>query len=361
MSRGPGTRAAFRHSGVQPDLYFAIPGDIGTRTGGYEYDRRLIDALRARGLRVAHLAWPGGYPFPTPAEREAAARSLAALPDGSVVLVDGLAFGALPEVARDAAARLRLAALVHHPLALETGLPEARRTLLAEAETRALAHAAAIVVTSRSTAAALEASFGVAAPRITVALPGTAATPALPRGRRHAVRLLSVGSVTPRKGHGVLLAALARVTDLAWTCRIVGSAAHAPEEARRVAALRESLGLARRVRLEGEVADAGPFYRRADVFVLASLYEGYGMAFAEALAHGLPVVGTDGGAITEVVPPGAGILVPPNDPDALAAALRDVISDRGLRSRLAAGAAKAGDALPSWADAAAQVARALGL
>ncbi|MBC7801119.1 MAG: glycosyltransferase family 4 protein [Gemmatimonadaceae bacterium] len=345
---------------MTPDLYFAVPGDLATRTGGYEYDRQLIAALRARGIRVESVEWPGQYPFPTPSDRAVAAQSLAALPDGTTVLVDGLAFGALPDVARHAAARLRFVALVHHPLALETGMTEADRTMLAASETEALRHAAAIVVTSRSTAATLVQSFGVAADRITVALPGTAVPATVPRTTRHAVRLLSVGSVVPRKGYGVLLAALAQCMDLAWTCRIVGSRAFAPAEAERIAALRDELGVQGRVRMEGEVADTGPFYRRADVFVLASRYEGYGMAYAEAIAHGLPVIGTTGGAIPEVVPAAAGILVPPDDDAALARALRDVIGDPALRARLTAGAVHASGSLPRWADAAARVAALLG-
>ncbi len=340
-----------------PDLHFAIPGGLDTRTGGYEYDRRLMQALRARGLHVAHLGWPGRYPHPTAAERAAAVRSLAALPDGSPVLIDGLAYGALPELAKQAGARLRLLALVHHPLALETGIAAAEQARLAADEAEALSHAAAVVVTSHRTAATLVASFGVPPGRIVVALPGTEERPA-PRaaGSRRAVRLLCVGSLTPRKGHDVLLAALERLGDLAWTLRIVGSPAHAPEEAGRIGALLDRSAFGRRVRLEGEVADTAPFYRRADVFVLASHYEGYGMAFAEALAHGLPVVGTRAGAVPDVVPPDAGILVPPGDAVALAAALRRILCDPALRGRLADGAARAGAALPRWADAAALVA-----
>lgn len=345
---------------MTPDLTFAIPGDLETLTGGYEYDRRLIEALRARGLRVAHLAWPGRYPFPTPGERAVAASSLKALPDGSTVLVDGLAYGALPELAEGAGARLRLVALVHHPLALETGTLAKERTRLAENEARALSHAAAVVVTSDRTKATLVHSYGVAASRIVIALPGTEVPPfGRIRGARHVLRLLSVGSLTPRKGHDVLLAALERLVDLRWTCRIVGSPAHAPEEARRIAALRDRSAVRCRVRLEGEVVEAAPFYRRADMFVLASHYEGYGMAFAEALAHGLPVIGTRGGAVPDVVPQDAGILVPPGDPAALAAALRAVIVDAGLRTCLAEGAARAGARLPRWADAAARVAAVL--
>ena len=342
---------------MTPDLAFAIPGDLATRTGGYEYDRRLIQALQDRGLRVTHLAWPGRYPFPTPADQAQAASSLAALPDGSTVLIDGLAYGALPDLAEAEAARLRLIALVHHPLALESGTPAEQRARLARDEARALSHASAVVVTSDRTKATLVQSFGVPAARIVVALPGTEVQPfARLQTPRHALRLLSVGSLTPRKNHDVLLAALEQLADLPWTCRIVGSPTHAPDEARRIAALRDCSPVRRRVRLEGEVQDAAPFYRRADVFVLASQYEGYGMAFAEALAHGLPVIGTQGGAIPDVVPPSAGILVPPGNLAALAEALRAVIEDPPLRARLANGAARAGAMLPSWADTAERVA-----
>lgn len=342
------------------EIAFAIPGDLDTRTGGYEYDRRLMAALRARGLRVTHLAWPGRYPFPAEPQQAAAARSLAALPDGHTVLVDGLAYGALPGLARTEGQRLRLVALVHHPLALETGLTSQERTCLADRETEALRHATAIVVTSNRTAATLAQSFGVPPGHIVVARPGTEVPPfKRAPSPRHGLRLLSVGSLTPRKGHDVLLGALEQLPDLAWTCRIVGSPLHAPDEARRLQAMRDRPGLRTRVRLEGEVADVSRFYRRADAFVLASHYEGYGMAFAEALAHGLTVIGTHGGAVPDVVPEDAGLLVPPGDRDALAAALRELMVDARLRARLAAGAARAGSALPRWSDTAALVASVL--
>jgi glycosyltransferase involved in cell wall biosynthesis len=345
-----------------PDLAFAVPGNLETRTGGYIYDRRLILELRRMGWTVEHLAWGASFPRPNPADLTAATRSLAALPDGSLVLIDGLAFGAMPELAEAEGRRLRLVGLVHHPLANETGLTAARKEALLASERRALHSAHAVICTSETTAKTLDADYGVAPDRIAVARPGTdpAKSPAAPpRMTADVLQLLSVGTVSHRKGHDLLVDALALVTDLPWTCVIAGSLEREPET---VAIVREEisrLGLGERIVLAGEIADLCVLYRRADIFVLPSRYEGYGMAFAEALQHGLPVIGTTGGAVPEVVPPSAGILVPPDDVAALAVALGRMISDPAARRGFAAGASDAAAALPRWQETARRVAAAL--
>jgi glycosyltransferase involved in cell wall biosynthesis len=76
------------------------------------------------------------------------------------------------------------------------------------------------------------------------------------------------------------------------------------------------------------------------------------MAFAQAIAHGLPILGTTAGAIPETVPCEAGILVPPDDNVALAAALRRLATDPGERARLGAGAQAAAAQLPTWQETA---------
>jgi glycosyltransferase involved in cell wall biosynthesis len=334
---------------------FAIPGPIESRTGGYAYDRRLIAGLRARGIAIRHLAWPGGFPSPTPGELAAAARSLAEQPDGSAVIIDGLAFGAMPDLAAAEGQRLRLIALVHHPLALETGAPPG----LQAAERAALGHARAVIATSETTAATLRHAYAVPAERLTVAPPGT--DPAARAARRGAPpHILSLGSVTPRKGHDVLVAALAAIADRPWRCTIAGSLDRAPGTARRLRAQIDAAGLAPRITLPGEVEDTGPLYAGADIFVLASRHEGFGMAYAEALARGLPVVGTTAGAIPAVVPEAAGALVPPEDARALAAALARLLTDPAARDAASAAAWRAAARLPRWDDTVATVAALLG-
>jgi len=339
------------------DLSFAVPGDLETLTGGYVYDRRLAAALTRAGWSIEVLAWAPSFPHPSAADRAAAAASLAALSDRSLVLIDGLAFGVLPELAEAEASRLRLVALVHHPLSLEPELSPEERARLKQSEQRALAATLGVIATSETTAETLIRDYSVRPDRLAVAKPGTDPAP-FARGSGLGVRgphILSVGTLTPRKGHDLLIEALARISDLSWTCTIAGSLTRSPET---TSALRASIAanrLGERIRLAGEIADLGSLYDSADLFVLASRHEGYGMVFAEALQRGLPVIGTTAGAIPEVVPPSAGLLVPPNDARLLADALRQLVADAGTRRRLAAGARAAAADLPRWEETAQKV------
>jgi glycosyltransferase involved in cell wall biosynthesis len=344
------------------DLCFVIPGDLATLTGGYGYDRRLIAELRRADWKVTHLPLGPSFPFPDAADLEAAGESFAALAEGSRVLVDGLAFGALPEIAETEAGRLRLVALVHHPLAEETGLSAAASDALFRSERRALAMTRGIIATSSTTARRLIERYGVTPERLAVARPGSdpvSPPPAGAPGQGDTVDLLSVGTLTPRKGHDLLIEALARLAGLPWTCRIIGSPDRAPATAADLRARIARHGLQSRIILAGETVDLLSAYDTADVFVLASRHEGYGMVFAEAMQHGLPVIATTAGAIPEAVPPSAGILVPPDDVAALAAALAQLIGDPALRARYASGVRTAVFALPSWTDIARNVAAAL--
>lgn len=337
-----------------PDLAFAIPGDLSAHTGGYLYDARLIAEFRAAGLDVRVLNWGHGFPAPTPAERQSAAADLAALPDNLPVLIDGLACGVLPEEIAHESARLCIVALVHHPLALETGLTQERRTSLAASERAALRDVRAVVTTSRHTAETLVRDWNVASDKITVALPGTELH-LPPRARSDTPRLLAVGAVIPRKGHDILVEALTRITDLPWTCTIIGSLTRDPAWSDALRARITSLGLTPRIALPGEVPSIAPFLARADIFVLPSRHEGYGMAFAEALQASLPIIGTTAGAIPELVPPNACILVPPDNAPALAHALAALIRDRPRRDIMAEASRQTGGALPRWAETARRV------
>ena len=331
-----------------PHISFVVPGSIQTLTGGYGYDRRIIQGLRQRGWRVDLHELASSFPSPSSADLQEAARRLAAHPGEAVVVIDGLAFGAMPEVVRPEADRLRLVALVHHPLADETGLAASVVRALAESERSALSAARAVVVTSARTAERL-AAYNVPAQRIAVVEPGTDPAP-LARGSGGGVSMLSVATLTPRKGHSVLLAALARLRHLEWHLTCVGSLDRDPDHVARLLAQIDAGGLASRVTLAGEMDDTGlaPLYDRADLFVLPTLYEGYGMVVAEALARGLPVVSTATGAIPELLADGSGLALPPGDADALHAALERLLADSAARAAMAAGARRVRDRLPTW-------------
>jgi len=331
--------------------FFVIPGDINTLTGGYGYDRRLLAGLQARGLNIRHLALPAGFPAPDAHARAATAALLSSLPDSSVVLFDGLAFGVLAAEIAVHARRLRFIALCHHPLALETGLSAADSQRLHAQEKCALAFARAIVVTSAGTAQILINQFGQRKDCITVALPGT---------DRHGFadctgtppQLLTVATLTRRKAHDVLIAALSGLRELPWQARFVGGGEFDPAWTAHLHSLVAQHDLRHRITFVGALRDLRDEYRNADVFVLPSLFEGYGMVFAEALAFGLPVVAARAGAVPDVVPAGAGLLVEPGSVDALQATLRSVLTDTALRQQLQQGARAAAARLPTWEQAA---------
>ena len=184
------------------------------------------------------------------------------------------------------------------------------------------------------------------ADRIAVARPGTDPVAPAQGSRDGVVRLLSVGAVVPRKGFDVLIAALATLADLPWHLTIAGDRGRDPKTAAQLVADIAHFNLGDRVALLGAVPHERleELYAAADLFVLASRFEGYGMAYAEAIAHGLPVIGTTAGAIPDTVPADAGVLVAPDDAVALARALRRLIENADERRRLAVCRARGGTA-----------------
>lgn len=345
-------------------LFFAFPGDLSTPTGGYIYDRRIIAGLEHLGWDVQCVGLGDGFPSPDQTTVAQARQTLLSLTPGVPVVMDGLALGVLPEAVAALARRNPVIGLIHHPLAFESGLSPERVAMLTASETEALSHVSQVIVTSPATARDLVRCFGVQAESIEAILPGTAPAPdALASGKDrvsghpmqpHTLRLLSVGSIVPRKGFDVLLAALEPLAKLSWTLSIAGDATRDLVVPAQLARDIARFGFTGRVHVLGAVDEAQleSLYQEADVFVLASHFEGYGMAFAEALARGLPVIGTTGGAIPETVPEGAGLLVPPGDVERLTQALQRMMQDETLRARLSAGAREAAARQPTWQDSA---------
>jgi glycosyltransferase involved in cell wall biosynthesis len=325
------------------EIVFVVPGRLDQLTGGYLFDRRIVEGLRARGraVRVIELS------------AQAAGAPLTALAEDTKTVVDGLALADHAEAMVGQARRLRLIAFVHGPLAQETGLSPAAAKRATELEAELLSRVRGVLCPSRRTAAAVE-SYGISRERIAVVPPGTAKPTRPPGPRRACVRaLLCVANLVPRKGHEVLVEALARIHNLDWSLSCVGSLERHPATARAVRRLIRTTGLGRRITLAGECPpqSVARAYRAADAFVLPSFHEGYGMVYAEAMVHGLPIIATTAGAIPETVPPDAGLLVPPGDPAALARAVRRLIAQPVLAARLAAGSRVAGARLPDWAQA----------
>lgn len=341
-------------------IAFLIPGSLETRTGGYEYDRRIIAALLAAAWTVDVHPLGDDFPLPSTASLAAAASVLASIPSGRIVVIDGLAFGAMPREAAAERDRLRLVALVHHPLGRETGLAPAEAAALDESERRALQSARAVVVTSEATARML-AQYGVTRDRITVVEPGTDPAAVAIGSGQGPLSFLAVGSIVPRKGFATLIDAFGSIADRAWHLTCAGSLERAPATSALVLERVQEIGLADRIDFVGELdADAlARRYDRADVFVLPTFYEGYGMVVAEAIARGIPVISTPTGGIPTLVGEDAGILVPVADAPALARALAAIIDDGALRGRLRSGALAARERLVGWGARGAQLAMAL--
>jgi len=347
-----------------PQLNLVAPGSLDRPTGGDRYDARMVAGLRDRGWLVSVHGLEGDFPRWDGGARKALDSVLGEVRDGSRVLVDGLILGGLPDPVQGHADRLRILALVHHPLADETGLDEATREQLVRAERRALQAARGVVVTSRHTARRVEDLFGVSGDRIRVAIPGTdPAPPAEGPTGEEVPTLLCVGSVIRRKGHDVLVAALERLPELPWRLVCVGSLTADPNYADDVQRSARDAGLADRIHFSGTLSDERleRMFHSSSLFVLPSHYEGYGMSLAEAMVRGLPIVSTTGGAIPETVPPDAGILVTPGNSRALASALETLLGPEGAdrRNALARACRARGRQLPTWDEAAGTLERAI--
>lgn len=337
-----------------------VPAPFDAVSGGYEYDRRMVAGLRAAGHDVDVTELSGRHPLADATACQSARAAWSRLPPDSVPIIDGLGLPAFNGLA-EALEKRPTIGLIHHPTALETGFAEADRASLRATEKRLLPLLARVIVTSAPTADRLIADFGVVRERIRVIVPGTEDAPRCAGSIDDICRLLSIGTLVPRKGHDVLLRSLRRLGDLNWHLTIVGDPTRDPVHAHGLAALAEELGIAGRVRFAGELVSdrLETEWQRADIFALATHWEGYGMVIAEALKRGLPVAVCDGGAAGALVPAEAGVVCPAGDHEQLSKALRRMIFGRELRTYLGDNAWQAGQQLPSWDDQARAFAAAL--
>ncbi|MEM6387268.1 MAG: glycosyltransferase family 4 protein [Pseudomonadota bacterium] len=329
---------------------FAIPGDKERRTGGFIYEATVLRVLNEIGCATDHLRLPDSFPDPTPEDMAETLALLRAVPKETPIILDGLVFGAIdPEGLAEVDAPIM--AMIHHPLGLETGLSPARAAFLKRNEAAALRHARHMIVPSPETARLLASEFGAERTRVTIALPGFE-RPVVQRQPLNPPLILSVGLLAPRKGHDVLMDALALIEDLPWQARIVGKD-YQGEVTAALLAQRDRLGLGGRVAFTGEVgaSTVEGLFNGASLFALATRYEGYGMVLSEAMFYGLPIVTCSVGAVPDTVQDAA-LLVPPDDPAAFADAMRRALTEPILAQQLSTRALRLAATLPTWEDTA---------
>jgi glycosyltransferase involved in cell wall biosynthesis len=343
-----------------PSLTFVVAGRLQARTGGSVYNHRMAAALARRGWTVDVRELDDSFPFPTLDALGHASDSLASVETGRLVLVDGLAYSAMPGIVERESSRLQLVALLHLPLAATLGLDADVTARLAHAERRALAHARRVIVTGKRTRS-LMAECGLAHDDVAVVEPGVDKARLATGSGSADVHLLTVATLHPGKGHLMLMEALATLPHRRWHLACVGSLTRHPETVAEVRRAISRHGVDAHVSLLGELnePELDVCYGRSDVMVLASLRETYGMAVAEALARGLPVVATNTGAISDLVGNHAGLVVAPGDRATLADALRRIVDDTAFRASCAAGARRARARLPDWDAAAGRLEAAL--
>lgn len=335
-------------------ILFVIPGDINLPTGGYRYDREIINAWQNSGVDVTLININGNYPFPTNADKQTALNKIAELPKADIAVVDGLLGGASPEFMQALSKVLPTVALIHHPLCLENGLDEETAKTLESSELAGLAFTSGIITTSPATTLTVSNLFEYNKDKIHTVLPGVERGETSKGSNNSTVNLLCVGSIIERKGHKDLLLALSELTKLDWHLDCIGSTDFDAALFVELKQILETKQLTNKVTFHGSVSEEAILngYTKADVFVLPSLFEGYGMAYAEAIVRGLPVIGTTAGAIPDTVPKTCGILVEPSNIQSLRQALQKMIMDKELRNQYHEAAIKAELSFPTWESSA---------
>lgn len=342
-------------------INFIIPGDIDLPTGGYRYDKRILQEWKSAGLDFNLINLEGDFPFPSDDAIANAIRSIETLPEADICVVDGLAGGAFPELMAQLATHSPVVSLLHHPLCLENGLSDAQARDLEERERRGLTHVTGIVTTSPTTKSVVADLFGVNPDSIQTVLPGVERGELSKPHQAGPVRLLCIGSLIERKGHKYLVEALGMLPNIEWTLDCFGMLDIHSDLYKELEHQIDATGMNDRITLHGAVSDdeIELAYQDAHLFVLPSLYEGYGMAYAEAIVRGLPIIGTNAGAIPDTVPKSCGLLVDPMNSKQLKSAIETMLSGNDTLIKFRAGCLNAAASFPTWKTSAVKFANIL--
>ena len=330
-------------------LDFILPGKLQTKTGGYIYDRRIVEGLKSLGWEVSLHCLDPSFPFPTVTALAHARKIFSALHSGNLVIIDGLALSGMPDLLKEHMKRLRLIGLIHHPLALESGLSSKKRQILYKREKQCLKIVKRTFVTSEWTKKKIS-DLGIPSNKIRVVIPGTDKATLTNRAFNGLINMLCVATLTPRKGHSLLFEAVAKLPKDSWHLTCIGSLKRDIPTVKKLRAQLKRLKLIDNVTLLGEISseELSIHYQNTDLFVLTSHLEGYGMVLAEAVARGLPIICTDAGAISSTPAGRAAMLIPEGDLNKLTKALLTVTNEVNFLKQLANRSISVRNDLPTW-------------
>ncbi len=343
--------------GLEPKpliVNFIIPGDINLPTGGYRYDKRILQEWDTIGVDSNLISLEGDYPFPTKRSMQNAIASIEGFPPADISVVDGLAGGAMPEFMEALSKHTKVVALIHHPLCLENGLTSKEASHLRDTEQAGLEHVCGVVTTSKATTATVNTLFGFDIDCIETVLPGVERGGLAPAHTTGPVRLLCIGSLIERKGHFFLIDALAGLKHLEWELDCFGMLDEHSDLYKTLMQKIADHKMQDRITFHGSVSDdeIEHAYSQSHIFVLPSLFEGYGMAYAEAIVRGLPVIGTTAGAIPDTVPQSCGILVEPENTIELQNAIETLLTDKDQLNQFRLGVQASANDFPTWESSA---------
>ena len=338
-------------------IRFIIPGDINTPTGGYRYDKTILEEWRALNVAFDLVSLSGSYPKPSDADKALAFSVIDECDEADITIVDGLAGGGFPELMEMLSNKAPCVSLLHHPLSLENGISQEDADFLEETERKGLNFTKAVITTSPATSKTVAELFAIDKAVIHTVEPGVIRATPIDFRTEPPLSILSVGSITQRKGHDVLIKAVAQFADKPWQLTIIGPQHFDPAHFSELTALSQELGVSDRITFLDSLSDEALSreYAKADIFALASRYEGYGMAYAEAIVRGIPVVGTTAGAIPDTVPLEAGILTLADDVEAFSNALSSLLNDTPLRQKKHLGALAVEPNFPTWSGSAKKI------
>jgi glycosyltransferase involved in cell wall biosynthesis len=311
-------------------VHLVVPGNIHTLTGGYIYDKRMTDGLRLKGHQIQIHSLSGEDPFSSEERSGQCWERLRAVPKGETIIFDSLVFGAIPGFLKEINQNHIIIALIHLPLSYSKNYLNTRLEKLSVSEEEAFSYADRILVTSRFTMDLLV-GVGIDPYKIQVVLPGVevftrkAGWPKLPRN------FITVSNYTKNKGYALLIEAMKEIRQLDWTLDCYGDKSFDPKHVGSLSRLIEKYRLTDRIFLHGPVSGKtlAETYVNSDLLIHPSEFETYGMVLTEALAHGIPVVASKGGAITQTVPESMGVFFEVNDSKSLQQILEKLLMDTG--------------------------------